>query len=211
MFRSFLNLRVSLGVACAVLMACAAAVQSPAQVATSTVVALGYGVGMLQAGDQNFYGISTSIQVPCVPNVGECDKIYQVTPGGVASIFYLFDEANNNLANTAKSCQLTDLIVGTDGGLYGTCIYGGLGGLGSIFKIPLDGSPPNPTTLASFGSTNGVPSIGYQPQSLVEGNDGDIYFTNSVGVYKLDSSNGNVTTVYAFPVATPIEHLHKWV
>jgi len=201
MFRSSLNLRTSLGIACAVLTACAASVQLPAQTATSTVVALGYGVGMLQAGDQNFYGISTSIEIPCVPNVGECDKIYKVTPDGVATIFYLFDEANNNLANTAKSCQLTDLIVDTDGGLYGTCIYGGTGGNGSIFKIPLDGSAPNPTTLASFGANaKGVPDTGYQPQSLVEGNDGDIYFTNAVGVYKLDSSNGDVTTVYTFPV-----------
>ena len=153
MFRSSLNLRVITGHLHAPFsMACVAAVQSPAQAATSTVVALGYGVGMLQAGDQNFYGISTSIEFPCVPNVGECDKIYQVTPGGVASIFYLFDGANSNLANTANSCQLTDLIVGTDGSLYGTCIYGGFGGNGSIFKIPLDGSPPNPKTLASFGS-----------------------------------------------------------
>ena len=41
---------------------------------------------------------------------------------------------------------------------------------------------------ASALSANGIPDVGYQPQSLVEGNDGDIYFTNSVGVYKLDSS-----------------------
>jgi uncharacterized repeat protein (TIGR03803 family) len=199
MFRSSLNLRASLGVACAVLTACATAVQSPAQSATSTVVALGYGVGMLQAGDQNFYGISTSIEIPCVPNIGECDKIYQVTPAGVASIFYLFDGANNNLANTANSCQLTDLIVGTDGSLYGTCIYGGLGGNGSIFKIPLNGSSPSVTTLASFGvEPNGNPDVGSQPLSLVQGNDGNIYFTDASGVYELDSSNGDVTTVYTF-------------
>jgi len=202
MFPFSLNLRASLGIACAVLTTAAASAQAPS--ATSTVVAFAYGVGMLQAGDQNFYGISTSIEIPCVPNVGECDKIYQVTPGGVATIFYLFDQANNNLANTANSCQLTDLIVDTDGGLYGTCIYGGTGGNGSIFKIPLDGSSPNPTILASFGANaKGVTDTGYQPQSLVEGNDGDIYFTNAVGVYKLDSSNGNVTAVYTFPIETP--------
>ena len=207
MFRSSLNLRASLGVACAVLTVSATAVQSPAQSATSTVVALGYGVGMLQAGDQNFYGISTSIEIPCVPNIGECDKIYQVTPAGVASIFYLFDGANNNLANTANSCQLTDLIVGTDGSLYGTCIYGGLGGNGSIFKIPLNGSSPSVTTLASFGvEPNGNPDVGSQPLSLVQGNDGNIYFTDASGVYELDSSNGDVTTVYTFAY-TPVVFL----
>jgi len=49
---------------------------------------------------------------------------------------------------------------------------------------------------------NGVPSFGYQPQSLVQGTDGDIYFTNAVGVSKLDSSGG-VTTVYTFPLENP--------
>ncbi|MGB3629489.1 MAG: hypothetical protein WBA18_08325, partial [Terracidiphilus sp.] len=63
MFPSSLNLRALLGLACALLTASVASVQSPAQAATSTVVALGYGVGMLQAGDQNFYGISTSIEI----------------------------------------------------------------------------------------------------------------------------------------------------
>ncbi len=184
-------------------MACAA-VQSPAQTATNTVVAFAYGTSMLQAGDQNFYGISTSIELPCVPGVGECDTIYKVTPDGVASVFYTFAGTNSNSPslNSSSSCQLTDLIVGTDGSLYGTCIYGGNGGNGSIFKIPLDGSQPNPITLASFGSLNGVPSFGYQPQSLVEGDDGDIYFTNAVGVSKLDSSGG-VFTVYTFPITTP--------
>jgi uncharacterized repeat protein (TIGR03803 family) len=114
---------------------------------------------MLQAGDQNFYGISTSVELPCVPGVGECDTIYQVKPGGVASVFYTFAGTNSNSPslNSPGSCQLTDLIVGTDGSLYGTCIYGGNGGNGSIFKIPLDGSPPNPTTLISFGSVTGFP------------------------------------------------------
>ncbi len=203
MFPSSLNLRTSLGIACAVLMACAA-VQSPAQTATNTVIAFGFGTGILQAGDQNFYGIATSVELPCVPGVGECNIIYKVTPDGVASVFYTFAGTNSNSPslNSSGSCQLTDLIVGTDGSLYGTCIYGGNGGNGSIFKIPLDGSQPNPITLASFGSVNGVPSFGYQPQSLVEGDDGDIYFTNSVGVSKLDSSGG-VTTVYTFPIENP--------
>lgn len=204
MFPSSLNRRASLGIACAVLTACAAAVQSPAQTATNTVIAFGFGTGILQAGDQNFYGIATSVELPCVPGVGECNIIYKVTPGGVASVFYTFAGTNSNSPslNSPGSCQLTDLIVGTDGSLYGTCIYGGNGGNGSIFKIPLDGSQPNPITLASFGSLNGVPSFGYQPQSLVEGDDGDIYFTNAVGVSKLDSSGG-VFTVYTFPIENP--------
>jgi uncharacterized repeat protein (TIGR03803 family) len=208
MFRSSLNLRASLGIACALLIACAASAQAQSADATYTVVAFAYGTSMLQAGDQNFYGISTSVELPCVPGVGECNKIYQVTPGGDSSAFYQFAGTNSNSPslNSAATCQLTDLIVGTDGSLYGTCIYGGNGGNGSIFKIPipLDSSEPNPATLATFGvNAKGVPDPGYQPQSLVEGNDGDFYFTNSVGVYKLDSSNGNVSTVYTFPIQTP--------
>lgn len=206
MFRSSLNLRASLGIACAVLAACASSAQAQSAAATNTVVAFAYGVSILQAGDQNFYGISTSVELPCVPGVGECNKIYQVTTGGVASIFYQFAGTNSNSPslNSSATCQLTDLIVDTDGSLYGTCIFGGNGGNGSIFKIPLDGSQPSAMTLATFGANaKGVPDTGSQPQSLVEGNDGNIYFTNSAGVYKLDSSNGNVTAVYTFPITTP--------
>ena len=100
MFSFSSNQRASLGIGCAVLTVCAAAVQSPAQSATNTVIAFGYGTGMLQAGDQNFYAISTSVELPCVPGVGECNQIYQATPGGVASVFYEFADANNNEANT---------------------------------------------------------------------------------------------------------------
>jgi hypothetical protein len=132
MFPSFLNLRVSTALVCTILSPYAGSAQSPVAPATNTVIAFGYGVGMLQAGDQNFYGISTSIEVPCVPNVGECDKIYQVTPTGMASVFYTFGQASSNSANNPSGCQLTGLIVGTDGDLYGTCIYGGSGGNGTI-------------------------------------------------------------------------------
>jgi hypothetical protein len=123
MFASSLNLRASLGVACAVLAACAASAQAQSAAATYNVVAFAYGTGILQAGDQNFYGISTSVELPCVPGVGECDTIYQVTSDGVASVFYTFAGTNSNSPslNSSGSCQLTDLIVGTDGSLYGTC------------------------------------------------------------------------------------------
>jgi len=166
--------------------------------ATNTVVAFGYGVGMLQAGDGNFYGIADSIELPCIPGVGECDSIYQTTAAGVWSVFHKFGEANTNTVTDPDSCQLTDLIVGTDGKLYGTCIYGGSGGNGTIFSISLNGPSGDVTTLASFGQdAKGNPDPGYQPLSLVESSDGDLYFTNPVGVYRLNPS-GSVEPIYTF-------------
>ena len=106
---------------------------------------------------------------------------------------------------------MTDLIVGTDGSLYGTCIYGGLGGNGSIFKIPLNGSSPSVKTLASFGvEPNGNPDDGSQPLSLVQGNDGNIYFTNASGVYKLDSS-GDVSDRLHLCLYPRELSAHKWI
>ena len=73
---------------------------------------------------------------------------------------------------------------------------------GTIFKISPTGPPGNIKILASFGiSTGGVFDTGYSPLSLVEANDGTLYFTNPVGVYQLDAS-GDVNTVYSFTYTT---------
>src|SRR5450759_156770 len=63
------------------------------------------------------------------------------------------------------------LVQGTDGNFYGTTLYGGTSGSGTVFKITPAGTR---STLYSFaGSIDG----GYPYAGLVQGTDGNFYGT----------------------------------
>jgi uncharacterized repeat protein (TIGR03803 family) len=89
------------------------------------------------------------------------------------------------------------LIQAADGNFYGTTVYGGYHGYGSVFKLTQSGS------LASLYSFNY--SDGYAPRGkLIQGKDGNFYGTSSYGgpagygtVFKLTSS-GTLTTLCGF-------------
>lgn len=72
------------------------------------------------------------------------------------------------------------LIQATDGNLYGTTLYGGPYGSGTIFKITPGGML---TTLHSFNGTDGA-----APNALLQGTDGNFYGTTMQG-----GSNGDGT------------------
>ncbi|HVU47258.1 MAG TPA: choice-of-anchor tandem repeat GloVer-containing protein [Terracidiphilus sp.] len=52
--------------------------------------------------------------------------------------------------------------------------------------------------LATFGGTGGTSNIGIGPVAMIQGSDGNLYFTNGIGVYKISNSGGAVSTVYSF-------------
>jgi len=94
---------------------------------------------------------------------------------------------------------LATLVQGKDGNLYGTTEVGGSnGGYGTVFKISAGGAL---TSLYSF--TGGID--GAQPQAgLVEGSDGNLYGTTTLGgtndfgtVFKI-STDGVLTSLYSF-------------
>lgn len=100
------------------------------------------------------------------------------------------------------------LVLGTDGNFYGTTVYDGVTGVGTVFKVTPDGTL---TTLYSF-CPQGLPrcSDGMNPHSgLVEGADGNFYGTTQTGgancglfngcgtVFRI-TSNGELTTLYNF-------------
>jgi uncharacterized repeat protein (TIGR03803 family) len=68
-----------------------------------------------------------------------------------------------------------DLILGTDGKLYGTTTAGGANGFGTVFQISPDGVVFN--TLYSFNHSDGA----YPLAGVVEGADGNLYGTTLVG------------------------------
>ena len=128
--------------------------------------------GILQAGDGNFYSISVPIGIACKSDATMlCSYIYQITPTGNTSVFYSFQPvlAAANYTNSDGFMPVA-LIAGTDGNLYGACLYGGPGGGGTIFKL----TGGVLSVLTSFGATD--PGTG--PNSLIEGADGNFYFVD---------------------------------
>ena len=85
----------------------------------------------------------------------------------------------------------------TDGNLYGTTAGGGAGGVGTVYKLDVNG---NLTVLHSFSGPDGDTLTG----NLLRDPDGNLYGTTIVGgannagtVFKLDAL-GNLTTLYSF-------------
>ncbi|MBV8098839.1 MAG: hypothetical protein JOZ31_06755 [Verrucomicrobia bacterium] len=116
---------------------------------------------------------------------------------GVTSILYKFSPSG-------VQTQLSGLIVGSDGNLYGTSSRGGSSELGTIYKI----SPTPPytvTVLYTFSSS----SEGFEPEAeLLLAKDGNYYGTTNIGrptnggtIYQMTPA-GQVTFLYEFPGAT---------
>lgn len=175
---------------------------------TATVTPINYGaaVGILQAGDGNFYAPSAPFFVSCPKDsTSICSFIYKMTPDGTVSVLYAFNPMPSGSATNKDGIAPTALIVGTDGNLYGTCQWGGpgTGGGGTIFKIDPTLNPPNNfTLLKSFGYGGQVADPGVGPLGLIQGSDGNLYFFNSNGVYELTlgPNGGAVSAVFTFPV-----------
>jgi uncharacterized repeat protein (TIGR03803 family) len=171
--------------------------------ATSTPIAFtDTGNGIVQAPNGNLYFPTIPFFEECTTNENqECSFIYQVTPAGVVSVFHAFQPVDDSAGATppnADGIEPTAFFVGTDGNFYGACMAGGPGGFGTIFQITPSGTL---TVLASFGlNSNTVSGVddGNTPTSLMQGKDGNLYFTNGVGIYGLTPA-GSVITVYTFP------------
>ncbi len=122
--------------------------------------------------------------------------VFQLTPAGEVKVLYQFPLGTNSHGGSPQG----GLTLGTDGYLYGTTLYLGSSGAGSVFKIATDGTPP--TTLYSF--TPGI--SGYIPYTApIQGIDGNFYGTTAYGhttgltgsVYKMTPA-GVLTTLYEF-------------
>ncbi|MBB5343319.1 choice-of-anchor tandem repeat GloVer-containing protein [Tunturibacter empetritectus] len=172
----------------------------PAQTSagTNTIIEIGdAGAGLLQAPDGNFYSYTVQGNQPTCPgsSSSDCSNIYQITPGGSVSVFHAFQPVAGPTNPNADGFMPTALIVGTDGNFYGSTFYSGPGGLGVIFKITPGGVF---SLLKSFGANSTGLDPGNQPNGLIQGSDGNLYFTNSVGLYQL-TLGGILTTIYTFP------------
>ena len=93
------------------------------------------------------------------------------------------------------------LLVGSDGALYGTTLFGGHSAAGTVFKINTNGT--GFTVLYGFGPGGG----GGAPQSrLIEGSDGALYGVASGGglngggtVFSLHKDGSGIAELHSFP------------
>jgi uncharacterized repeat protein (TIGR03803 family) len=182
------------------LLVCALPLQAQATTATVNTLSVGtQSTGVLQAGDGNFYSPSPPLFEACKNNPAQiCAYIYQINESGTATAFHSFQPEPTSAGPTAPNLDgiwPKALIVGTDGNLYGACERGGPGGGGTIFKITLSGEF---SLIKSFGYSGVYAGPGVNPLSLMQGIDGNFYFTNGIGIFQLTPA-GVLSTVYTFP------------
>ena len=147
--------------------------------------------GLLQGPDGNFYG--TTYQ----GGSNGYGTIFMMTPGGTLTNLHAFTGAGDG------GNPYAEVVLGPDGGLYGTTHFGGASGYGTVFRTTTNGAV---TTLVSFGNPNGA----YPQARLLLGADGSFYGTTLNGgaytdesgigygtVFKL-TTNGVLTTLISF-------------
>ncbi len=144
---------------------------------------------LAQGSDGSFYGTS---EYGGTNNLG---TVFKITTNGTLTSLYSFPYGGNDGVGPEAG-----LVQGNDGNFYGTTVYGGTNGKGTVFKITTSGAL---TTLYTFGTvTNaeGESLDGVNPRAaLVEGSDGYFYGTtagggtNSAGTVFKISPSGTLT------------------
>jgi uncharacterized repeat protein (TIGR03803 family) len=122
--------------------------------------------------DRNLYGTTTygGAYTKCAGGNG-CGTVFQITTSGKLTTLYSFCSPsacpNGGLPKAA-------LIEGSDGNLYGTTVFGGRRGNGTVFKFTPSGTL---TALHRFDPADGV-----RPQAgLVQDTNGKFYGTTPFG------------------------------
>jgi uncharacterized repeat protein (TIGR03803 family) len=136
-------------------------------------------VGLVLGASGSFYG-------------GTGDSVFDISPAGSVKTLDTF----NGYGPGAP------LVLGTDGNYYGTTLYGGTGGLGTVFKMTPAGKL---TTLHNFAGTDG--SLPNAP--MVEGANGNFYGTTSQGGGSTACANG-CGTVFTITSKGKLTTLHDF-
>jgi uncharacterized repeat protein (TIGR03803 family) len=144
--------------------------------------------GVIQGIDGNFYG-TTSGGGPSAFSRG--GTVFRMDASGNLTTLHAFGTGEDGTS------PQSGLIQGRDGSFYGTTLFNGAFGRGTIFKIDTSGTL---TVLHGFNNTDGA-----SPWArLVQGSDGSFYGTTQEGgpfnfgtVFKLDAT-GQLATLHGF-------------
>ena len=138
---------------------------------------------MVQGTDGNFYGTTAS-----GGSGGGFGTVFKITPAGVLTTLVNFTGTTGASLGTNPN---SNLLLASDGNLYGTTTSGGANSAGTIFKIASDGTF---TSLLSFTNTS-APNLGSSPTTnLIQGSDGNLYGTTTNG-----GTTGNGTVYRCTP------------
>jgi uncharacterized repeat protein (TIGR03803 family) len=119
---------------------------------------------LVQDSSGNFYGTTFK---GGGSNLG---TVFKITANGTETVLHSFGAANDGQKPNAG------LTLGRDGNFYGTTSYGGVNGVGTVFKITPSGTE---SVLYSFGATG--TDAARPGTALALGNDGNFYGTTVGG------------------------------
>ncbi len=139
---------------------------------------------LIQAGDGNLYGVTSSGGV-----LSSNGTVFKVTTGGTFTHLATFTGTIGAVLGSSPQAALTQA---SDGALYGTTTTGGSSNFGTVFKITTAGVFTN---LTSFTGTAGA-APGSNPQAaLVQWTDGNLYGTT------LSGGSGGLGTMFKVTTA----------
>jgi len=146
---------------------------------------------LIQGSDGNFYGTTYS---GGTSNLG---TVFKITASGAETIVYSFAGGSSDGAH-----PWAGLVQGNDGNLYGTTLYGGPFGEGSLFRLTPSGTETVLHFFAGAGGDGAAPVA-----SLLQASDGNFYGTTYTGgttnqgtVFQL-TLGGTETILYSFGAA----------
>lgn len=145
--------------------------------------------GLVEYGG-NFYGTSSAGgEVPCGPFTRGCGTVFKMTPEGVVTTLHIFDYSDG-------AYSVASLVQATNGGFYGSTVYGGSldcgnsdYGCGGLFRV----SPSGAFTNVHLFGTTGLPDA-----PLIQANDGNLYGTTMNGMIFRLAPSGKLTTLFEF-------------
>jgi uncharacterized repeat protein (TIGR03803 family) len=146
---------------------------------------------LIQDASGNFYGSTIA------GGAYSFGTVFKLTTAGVETVLYSFG------ANSVDGLSPENLVLGTDGNLYGITPYGGAYGQGTVFAVTPTGAE---SVLYSFGAST---KDGASPNSLLLGFvDGNFHGTTNAGgaygdgsVFKMTPA-GVETILYSFGAST---------
>jgi uncharacterized repeat protein (TIGR03803 family) len=137
---------------------------------------------LVQGNDGYLYGVTAGVGYPYEGEAGYSGNVYQINPadGSYTNLYSFGSQVGDGWS------PRSGLVQGSDGNFYGTTLYGGTNGQGTVYRITPDGVE---TVLWSFGG----PGDGSQPWSgLIQGNDGSFYGTTSYGGTNTGAGYGTI-------------------
>ena len=177
-----------------------------------------YPAGALAVGlDGNFY--STTL----LGGTNGAGTVFQLTTNGGFTSLASFNSlggpraveailGDTNATNTNGGEPFAALALAADGSFYGTTVYGGSNGVGTVFHVTTNGTLTSLCSFAGLASNGGTNASGAKPlNGLTFLTVGDLYGLTSYGgsdgvgtIFQM-ATNGALTSLYSFSKGTDNE------